>query len=60
VGAIPDDVIQFLNYSNPSSRFVDLGSDEHPVEMSMRNLPESKGRPARKAENLIAIYEFTV
>jgi hypothetical protein len=27
------------------------------TEMSTRNLPGGKGRPARKADNLTAIYE---
>jgi hypothetical protein len=34
-----------------------LGSNEPLTEMSTRNLPGSKGRPARKAENLTAIRE---
>jgi hypothetical protein len=30
----------------------------HPLtEMSTRNIPGGKGRPARKADNLIAVYE---
>jgi hypothetical protein len=33
----------------------------HPLtEMSTRNLPEGKGRPARKADNLTAICELIV
>jgi hypothetical protein len=36
-----------------------LGSTEPLTEMSTRNLPESKGRPARKADN-ITICEPTV
>jgi hypothetical protein len=34
-----------------------LGSTERVTEMGTRNLPGSKGRPARKADNLIAICE---
>jgi hypothetical protein len=34
-----------------------LGSTLPLSEMSTRNLPEGKGRSARKAENLTAIYE---
>jgi hypothetical protein len=30
------------------------------TEMSTRNLPGGKGRPAHKADNLTAIYEPTV
>jgi hypothetical protein len=33
-----------------------LGSTQPLIEMSTRNLPEGKGRPARKAD-LTAIYE---
>jgi hypothetical protein len=36
---------------------MDLGSTQPLTEMSTRNLPEGKGRPARKAENLTAICE---
>jgi hypothetical protein len=32
-----------------------LGSTEPLTEMSTRNLPGGKGRPARKADNLTAI-----
>jgi hypothetical protein len=34
-----------------------LGSTQTLTEMSTRNLPGSKGRPARKADNLTAICE---
>jgi hypothetical protein len=34
-----------------------LGSNQPLTEMSTRNLPGSKGRPARKANNLTAICE---
>jgi hypothetical protein len=34
-----------------------LGSTQPLTEMSIRNLPGCKGRPARKADNLTAIYE---
>jgi hypothetical protein len=37
-----------------------LGSTQLLTEMSTRNFPEGKGRPARKAENLTAICERTV
>jgi hypothetical protein len=37
-----------------------LGSTQPVTEMSTRNLPGGKGRPARKADNLTAIYERTV
>jgi hypothetical protein len=34
-----------------------LGSTQPLTEMSTRNLPGGKGRPARKADNLTAIFE---
>jgi hypothetical protein len=34
-----------------------LGSTKPLTEMSTRNLPGDKRRPARKADNLTAIYE---
>jgi hypothetical protein len=34
-----------------------LGSTQPLTEMSTRNIPGGKGRPARKADNLAAIYE---
>jgi hypothetical protein len=34
-----------------------LGSTQPLTEMSIRNLPEAKGRPACKADNLNAICE---
>jgi hypothetical protein len=37
-----------------------LGSIQPLIEMSTRNLPGGKGRPARKADNLTAICEATV
>jgi hypothetical protein len=37
-----------------------LGSTQPLTEMSTRNLPAGKERPARKADNLTAIYEPTV
>jgi hypothetical protein len=37
-----------------------LGSTQPLTEMSTRNLPGGKGRPARKADNLTAIFEAIV
>jgi hypothetical protein len=37
-----------------------LGSTQPLTEMSIRNLPGGKGRPARKADKLTAICEPTV
>jgi hypothetical protein len=47
----------FSNLPNPSSRTMALGSTQPLTEMSTRNLPGGKGRPARKADNLTAICE---
>jgi hypothetical protein len=52
-GSIPDDVIGFLNSIEPSNRTVALGSSQ-PLTTSTRNLPGSKGRPARTADNFTA------
>jgi hypothetical protein len=45
----------FFNLPNPSSRTMALGSTQALTEMSTRNFPGSKGRPARGADNLTAI-----
>jgi hypothetical protein len=37
-----------------------LWSTQSLLEMSTRNLPGGKGQPARKAENLTAVYETIV
>jgi hypothetical protein len=47
----------FLNLSNPSSCNMAQGSTQPLTEMSTRNLPEGKWRPACKAVNLTAICE---
>jgi hypothetical protein len=56
-GLIPDEVIGFFSWFNPSSHTMALGSTQPLSEMSTRNLPGGKGRPVRKADNLIIIYE---
>jgi hypothetical protein len=56
-GFIPHEVIRFFNWPNPSSRTMALGSTQPLTEISTRNLPGSKRRPARKAGNLTAICE---
>jgi hypothetical protein len=40
-----------------SSRTIGLRLTQPPIEMSTRNLPGGKGRPARKAHHLTAICE---
>jgi hypothetical protein len=52
---VPDKV-DFFNLPNPSSRIMALGSTQLVTEMSTRNLPGGKKRPARRADNLTAIY----
>jgi hypothetical protein len=59
--SIPDEVIGFFNWPNPSRRTIVLGSTKFLTEMNTRNLPRGKGRPARKADdNLTPIYKTTV
>jgi hypothetical protein len=49
--------LDFFSWPNPSSRTVVLGSTQPLTEMSTRNLPGGKGRPARKTDNITAICE---
>jgi hypothetical protein len=49
--------VDFLNLPNPSSRSMALGSTQPLTEMSTRNLPGGKKRPAHRADNLTAIRE---
>jgi hypothetical protein len=58
-GSIPDEVIGFLNWPNPSSRTMAMGSTQPLTEKSTKNLPGGKERPARGAD-LTATYEPTV
>jgi hypothetical protein len=53
-------VTGFFNWPNPSSRTMALGPTQPLTEMSARNLPGGKERPARKADNFIAICEPVV
>jgi hypothetical protein len=57
-GSSPDEVY-FYNSPNPSSSSMTLGSTKPLIEMSTRNLPGGKGRPARKAD-ITAIREQIV
>jgi hypothetical protein len=56
-GSIPDKVIESFNWPNRSSRILCLGSTQPLTDMSTRNLPGGKARPARKVDNLSAICE---
>jgi hypothetical protein len=51
-GSIPDEVNGFLNYRNSPSCSMALMSAQLLMEMSTRNLPGSKGLPARKADDI--------
>jgi hypothetical protein len=53
---VPDKVDSF-NLPNPSSRTMALGSTKPLTEMSTSNFPGGKKRPARRADNLAAIYD---
>jgi hypothetical protein len=53
----PDEIIGFFNWPNHSTRTVALGPTQPLTEMSTRNFPGCKGRPARGADNLTAICE---
>jgi hypothetical protein len=46
--SIPDEVTEFFTRPNPSSRTMAPWSTQLLTEMSTRNLPGGKGRPARK------------
>jgi hypothetical protein len=51
------DEVDFFNLPNPSSRTMVLESTQPLTEMSTWNLPGGKKWPARRADNLAAIYE---
>jgi hypothetical protein len=55
--SILNEVIEFFSWPNPSSRTMALGSTKALTEISTRILPECKGRPVRKANNLTSICE---
>jgi hypothetical protein len=59
-GLIPDEVIGFFNWPNPSSRTLALELTQSLTEISTGNLPGGKGRPACEADNLNAICELIV
>jgi hypothetical protein len=55
--SIPDEVIEFFNLPNPSSRTMTLGSTQLLREINTRNLPCGKQLPAPEADNSTAICE---
>jgi hypothetical protein len=48
---IPDKIDFFFNLPNPSTRTIALVSTQPLAEMSIRNLPEGKKRPAHRTDN---------
>jgi hypothetical protein len=56
-GLIIDEIIGFFNWPHPSSRTMTLKSTQPLTEMSTRNYPGGKGRPARKADIITGICE---
>jgi hypothetical protein len=50
----------FFNWPNPSSRTMVLGSTQPLTKMTTKTLPGSKKWPARRTDNLAAIYEPNV
>jgi hypothetical protein len=59
-GLIPDEIIGFFNWPNPSSRTMALGSTQPLTEMSTKNLPGRKGRSVRESDNVTAICKTIV
>jgi hypothetical protein len=55
-GSDSDKVIGFLNLHYGFSRTKTLGSTEPLIQISTRNLPEGKGRPASETHNLTVIF----
>jgi hypothetical protein len=52
--------LDFFSLRNHSIRIMALGWTQPLTEMSTRNLAGGKGRPAREADNLTAIFELIV
>jgi len=51
-GSIPDGVIGFFHWHNPSGRTMALGLTQPLTEMSTRNISWGYRRPVRRADNL--------
>jgi hypothetical protein len=60
MGLIPDEVIGFFSWPNPSSCIMAMGSTQPLTEMSTRNLLGCKWWPACNADKLTAICELIV
>jgi hypothetical protein len=54
------DEMDIFSLPNPSSHTMVLGSTQPLTEMSTKNLPGGNKRPARRTDNLAAIYEPNV
>jgi hypothetical protein len=59
-GSSPDEVIEFSNLPNPSSRTMPLGSTLPVTEISTRNLPGGKVRPAPRTDRLISVNLLSI
>jgi hypothetical protein len=59
-GSIPDKVIGFFSWPNPSSHTMALESTQPLTEISTKNLPGGKGWPVCKANNLTAISDTII
>jgi hypothetical protein len=57
MGYIPNGIMRFLNWPNPSSHALGLGLTQPLAGMSTRNLSLGEGQFERKADNLRAISE---
>jgi hypothetical protein len=55
--SIPNEVIGYFSWPNPSNRTMALGSTLPLTEMSTRNLPGGIGQPACKPDSLTPICE---
>jgi hypothetical protein len=58
--SIPDEVIAFFSWPNPSSFTMALVLTEPLTQMSTRNLLRGKGQPEHKADNRTAVCELIV
>jgi hypothetical protein len=54
-GLIPDEVTEFINLPNPSSRNMSSGSTQPLTEIKIRKLLGDKGRPAGMSGNLVSL-----
>jgi hypothetical protein len=55
---VPMRSLDFLNSPNPTDLIIAMGSTQPLTEISTMNILGGKERPARRADNLAAIYEL--